>query len=427
MHIDLLVTYKREYSLEIVNCLREYFYTPNNTACLKGIYMKYFVFITAIMLMLTACTQQSGSDKTTVSEDLPNIKLVFEPYDFEFAETPDLSDWQRMPDANYDNLLGYPVRIEKYRCDLPGEMYGTYYIHGIHKETSESLFTMLREISCYDVDNDGCYEMGFGNLQDEVVMYYMVKRVGEDLEFAEINMPFVEYILKHLNKDADFTYYTRLNGNFGYTVYSENHKAYTDHFLYAEFYGNGYNITYERSFSYAGDVPFESNSPEWMMEIGYDEIVSRGGQPMKIGKLLLHGPDGQLYIYTEDDISMNLSADTIHARELIVHPNVPYAVLIVPYFTEFAEDMQGTCLYLLDLASGEIIESITPLDIFLEEYQDTEKVLAIIRKTDMLGLALYRNEFNVNVSDDIFSVTLSLRNPQNNIEVAIQTFIWVEA
>ena len=133
------------------------FFQHNYTLHLKGIYMKYFIFITTIMLLLTACTQQSESDNTVVTDYSPDILLDFKPFEFEITEAPDLSGWQRMPDANYDNLLGYPVRIEKYRCDLPGEMYGTYYTHGIHNETKASLFSMLRQVSCYDADSDGCY------------------------------------------------------------------------------------------------------------------------------------------------------------------------------------------------------------------------------------------------------------------------------
>lgn len=389
--------------------------------------MKYFIFITTIMLLLTACTQQSESNKTVVTDYSPDIVLDFKPFEFEITEAPDLSGWQRMPDANYDNLLGYPVRIEKYRCDLPGEMYGTYYTHGIHNETKASLFSMLRQVSCYDADSDGCYEMSFSDRNDEDALCFMVKRTDENLEVAEINIPFAEYIRDHLNENADFTYYTRVDGKFGYTVYPENSETYTDYFLYAEFTGNGYDITYERNFSYAGDVPFESNSPEWTVEIGYDEIVAPIDQPMKIGKLLLHGPNGQLFTYTEDDIRMNLSADTVHARELIVHPDAPYAILVVPAYTEFVEDMQGTCVYLLDLTNGSIINSLTPLSVFLDEYQDVEKVLTIFRKTDLLGFAQYRNECIVTVSDNGFAATINLLDPQDNIEISVQTFINVEA
>ncbi len=241
-----------------------------------------------------------------------------------------------------------------------------------------------------DIDNDGSLEViMYTKSQDcmvdsitntkYIMSIYLIDNNEGNVVFCDLYEPLCEYAIHDLTEHGMTEYTPYITSLFAYNDNSDSHidfsyfiitrpdAGYTLIQNKAAYVGGGIDVSASRIDNYDMFAPYTSNSENWSVEVSYKEIYNEVisdeiAKRHKYYGICIVGENGKRYYYymEPDYISSPIIFGQGHEssnRSLVVNEKIGYALLTYPAVTMTADEYNFDQIKIIDLKSGELIES----------------------------------------------------------------------
>ena len=390
------------------------------------------VEVTTVTESIESSDISETTEETTANTDdiiavYDSISLLFEPCELpheEFDESDiDTTSYIYSDVYFYTNdyeatILGHKTSVHKIVHSSKNRR-TAYFITCTDKETGEVFFQGYYAIFC-DVDGDGNLEA----IKDDKL--YMNK-YGEIL-VADVKAPFERYIQRKHPLAPDYSYSIFFENdkdyaNFSYRIKYDGDNYFESHELQALYKDNSYYFVYDNPATINPNEQYVSNDPNWRVEIAYTDVNEYFVNKNGLYTINICGPNGEVFpfydyegtkpldkSYWDRGLAIGGHLDEAFDRQLIVHPNYSYAVLVYPYCTQTCDQISGSDALLIDLKTGDFAINY-PSEI-IDSYETADGSTNI---PDFEGSNTCTEHIGVDITEESFIITSYIRKANGDI------------